>query len=130
LDDVHCIGGSAEWEEAIFHLFNRLSEHKTRLIVGSTVLPSHLTLRLPDLISRLSWGLVMQLQELTDDEKMCALQHRARQRGFALPAEVARYLLQRCPRDMHALYAVLDRLDYASLAEQRRLTIPFVRDYL
>ncbi len=42
--------------------------------------------------------------------------------------EVANYLLTRFPRDMHSLFALLDRLDTATLAAQRRLTIPFLRD--
>lgn len=130
LDDIQCVGGSKQWEEALFHLFNRLRECNTPLIVGSNLLPSHLTLSLPDLHSRLNWGVVLPLPELNDEQKMCALQLRARQRGLSLPEDVGRYLLQRCPRDMHALFAVLDRLDYASLAEQRRLTIPFVRGYI
>ena len=55
---------------------------------------------------------------------------RARARGLDLSDEVGVYLLRRCPRDTHALFALLERLDKASLAAQRRLTIPFVRDLL
>ena len=44
--------------------------------------------------------------------------------------DVADYLLRRCPRDMDSLFNLLNRLDQASLAAQRRLTIPFVRDLL
>ncbi|MDH5572845.1 MAG: DnaA regulatory inactivator Hda, partial [Gammaproteobacteria bacterium] len=39
----------------------------------------------------------------------------------------AKYLLKHCPRDMKSLFEMLDRLDHASLAAQRKLTIPFVR---
>ena len=38
--------------------------------------------------------------------------------------------LQRVERDMGALLGWLERLDKASLAEQRRLTIPFIRGLL
>ena len=41
--------------------------------------------------------------------------------------EVANYLLTRFPRDTHSLFALLDKLDSATLAAQRRLTIPFLR---
>ncbi len=51
----------------------------------------------------------------------------AQRRGLELPTEVARYLLARCPRDPRALVALVERLDRDSLAEQRRLSIPFVR---
>ena len=47
------------------------------------------------------------------------------------PSVVAcRWMLRRVDRDLPALTAVLDRLDHASLASQRRLTVPFVRQVL
>ncbi len=48
-------------------------------------------------------------------------------RGLDLSEEAALYLVHRLPRDMHSLFGVLDQLDEASLAAQRRLTVPFLR---
>ena len=62
--------------------------------------------------------------------KVNALQLRAQQRGFELPDETARYLQRRLPRELSSLFAVLDELDTAALTEQRRLTVPFIRDVL
>lgn len=130
LDDVQAIAGAPAWETALFHLYNRLRETGTRLLVAGRAAPAGLGLRLPDLISRLNWGPVFQLHALEDEDKILALQLRARARGFELPEDVARYLLRRLPRDMHSLFDMLDELDTASLAAQRRLTIPFVRERL
>ena len=55
---------------------------------------------------------------------------RARLRGLELPPETGRYLLNHYRRDMASLCALLDELDLASLAAQRRLTIPFVKGIL
>jgi len=38
--------------------------------------------------------------------------------------------VRRLPREPQVLFGVLDRLDEASLAAQRRLTIPFLREAL
>ena len=54
----------------------------------------------------------------------------ARRRALKLPDDVARYLLDRTPRHPGDLVDTIARLDKASLAEKRRLTIPFVRDSL
>src|SRR3569623_9897 len=54
----------------------------------------------------------------------------ALQRGNEMPADVASLLMRRCRRDMAALFALLDELDHASLAAQRRLTVPFVKSVL
>lgn len=130
LDDMQAVAGQDAWERALFVLFNRLRDHGGRLIVSGTSKPSQLGLSLPDLSSRLSWGATYVLQGLDDADKLRALTLRAQTRGFELPDDVGRYLLLRLPRDMHALFAVLDRLDYASLAAQRRLTVPFIKSIL
>lgn len=130
LDDVQCIAGKGDWETALFHLFNRLRELGGRLCLTASLPPAQLGLGLVDLQSRFGWGPVFQLQPLQDDEKIRAMKLRAERRGFDLPEDVAAYLLRRYPRDLHNLFALLDKLDHASLQAQRRLTIPFVRQWL
>ena len=130
LDDIERIAGDAQWETALFHLYNRLREAGGQLLVAARANPASLALGLPDLRSRLAWGLVLQLHELSDEEKAGALRLQARQRGMELPAEVAGFLLRHCHRDLHALFALLERLDHASLAAQRKLTVPFVKSVL
>lgn len=127
LDDLHLIAGKRDWEEAVFHLYNRLREQGNRLAVAADAPPAALPLALPDLQSRLAAGLIYHLQPLDDAQKAAALQLRASRRGIELPPEVAAFLLRRCPRDTTSLFEFLDRLDLAALAAQRRLTIPFVR---
>ncbi len=130
LDRLECVAGHGEWETALFHLYNRLRDSGHRLLVAGNAAPPALGLDLPDLVSRLGWGPVFQLQPLDDAGKAAALRLRAANRGMELSEEVANYLLQRAPRDMHALFTLLERLDEGSLAAQRKLTIPFVRQLL
>lgn len=130
LDDLHAIAGHAEWEEAIFHLYNRIYDAGGRIIMAAHDLPKALHLNLRDLESRLSWGVVYKLHSLTDEEKLACLMMRANRRGIGLSEEVGKYILTHCPRHMGTLFAALDALDKASLAAQRRLTIPFVKEIL
>lgn len=130
LDDVQLTAGKPEWEEALFHFYNRMRDAGGCLLVTANVAPSALAVALPDLQSRLSWGPVVQLNELDDAGKISALQLRAEGRGFELPDEVAQFLMRRSSRDMSSLFVLLDRLDEASLVQQRKLTIPFVRELI
>lgn len=130
LDDVERLAGNAEWEQALFHLYNRMRDAGHRLVVAGNAPPAALGIALPDLLSRLGWGPVFQLQPLSDSEKSAALRLRAHQRGMELPGEVADYLLNHASREMHDLVALLERLDEGSLAAQRKLTIPFVRTFI
>jgi len=131
IDDVNVIAGDRDWETALFNLYNRIRDTGTgRLLVAANKPLPELGLQLPDLQSRLSWGLVYQVQTMSDDEKLLALKQRADSRGFELPDEVANYLLRHYQRQTTALFELLDRLDQHSLAEQRRLTIPFVKQVI
>jgi DnaA family protein len=130
LDDVDKIAGQPLWEEAVFHLYNRIYDSGGRIIISAQALPKNLNLLLPDLMSRLTWGMIYQLHPLLDEEKLSALIWRAKRRGMTISEEVGKYILTHCPRHMATLFAALDALDKASLAAQRRLTIPFVKEVL
>lgn len=127
LDDIHLIKDDQMWQEAIFHLYNRIKQQQGKLFIAANTVPNNIGLTLPDLVSRLNWGLVYSLQPLNEADKIMALQQRAQRKGMQLSDDVARYLISRCSRDMHSLFDLLDALDRASLAAQRKLTIPFVK---
>jgi len=127
LDDIETWLVDADWETALFDLINRVRENNSRLIMASAHPPEEAFVKLPDLRSRLAWGPVFQLQDLSDKEKFQALHFRAKQSGLELPENVADYLMQRYPRDMFGLFERLAVLDKASMAMQRKLTIPLVK---
>jgi DnaA family protein len=130
IDDIDRIAGHRHWEEALLHFYNLLRESSGRLLLASSDKPSVLNLLLPDLRSRLGWGIIYQLQPLNDNQKHAALQLQAAKRGIELPDEVAGFLLRHSARDMHSLSYLLTKLERASMAAQRRLTIPFARQVL
>jgi DnaA family protein len=130
LDDVDRVAGDPAWEQALFRLFNEAAELRTRLIFAAGVAPRQATWGLEDWRSRAAACVVYQLRELDDEGRIEALRLRAAQRGLQLPDETSEYLLKRMPRDLPSLFQILDALDQASMVEQRRLTIPFIRDEL
>ena len=130
IDDLQAIAGELRWEEALFHLFNRLYDQRKRLIMTASAAPSGLTLSLNDLTSRLNSALICHLLPLNDAAKLEVLQRRAAEVGMELPLEVGHYLLRHASRDLTALLALLQQLDHASLVRQRRLTIPLVKEVL
>ena len=130
IDDIDSIANLPLWEEALFHFFNRIRAQNGYLIISANTSPKELKINLPDLKSRLTWGVVYQLHRLQDDDKIHALQLRAHQRGLHLNKTVGQFLLSRCSRNMAELFNTLEILDRASLAEQRRLTVPFVKHVL
>jgi DnaA-homolog protein len=131
IDELDAITGLPAWEEALFHLYNRIrDDEKSTLIIASRTSPRQANIRLPDLQSRLSSGLIMHVQELNDADKAQTLSLEANRRGFELPQSVAQFLVHRSARNMHDLHTLLDRLDHASLVAQRKITIPFIKTTL
>jgi DnaA family protein len=127
LDGLDAVASDATWNAAIFRLYTLLQDGAGRLVVASTAPPTSLDFTLPDLRSRMLAADVYQLHELDEAGQCAALRLRASMRGLELSEDAALYLVHRLPRDMHSLCEVLDRLDEASLAAQRRLTVPFLR---
>jgi DnaA family protein len=130
LDDVDAIAGEPHWEHALFDLFNRLRDAGRTLLVTALQRPDAAGFGLPDLVSRLGWGVSYVLKPLAEVDIIAAMVYRARGRGLELPIDTAQFLLRRFPRDLPTLFALFDTLDFASLVEQRRLTIPFVKSVL
>ncbi len=130
LDDIDVLAGDADWERALFTLFNEVQTHTGQLIVAAAMAPRECPFRLPDLASRLMQLPTFALRVLGEEQRVAALQLRAEQRGLDLPPDTARYLLTRARRDMGSLQALLERLDREALRAQRRLTVPFVREIL
>ena len=127
LDDIETWLVDPSWEIALFDLINRMRENSSCLMLASSHSPDEDFVKLPDLRSRLAWGPVFHLQDISDKEKYQALSYRARQNGLELPENVADYLMKRYPRDMFGLFERLSVLDKASMAMQRRLTVPLVK---
>jgi DnaA family protein len=130
LDDLQAVTGREDWERALFGLINRVRDGAGRLLLAARSAPEALGCRLPDLVSRCVWGPVFRLDLPGDRSIKTILRMRAAERGLRLEESVVDYLLRHESRDLESLLRLLDDLDLAALAEQRALTIPFIREQL
>lgn len=130
LDGLQAVAGQPGWERSLFRFYEALRNNGGNLVVAADGPPAELAFGLPDLASRLKSGTTFRVHALDDEERLCALQMRARFRGFELPDDTGRYLLARVGRGVGELFRLLDELDRAALAAQKQLTIPFVRQVL
>jgi DnaA family protein len=126
-DDVERL--DAPDQQALFVAINAARDGQAPVLAAGAAAPAGLALR-EDLRTRLGWGLVYQLKPLTDREKAMHLRAEAGRRGLRLTDEVVSYLLHHLPRDIASLNGVLEVLDRRSLAEQRPVTLPLIREAL
>lgn len=130
VDDLETVVGDLSWERALFTVLRECAERGGSLVLAARSPPALLPWALADLGSRCAAAAIFPLRPLDDGERRQALQLRARLRGLDLPADTLRWLERRFARDTRRLFELLDTLDEASLAAQRRLTVPFIRDVL
>jgi DnaA family protein len=128
VDDVQRLSDAEQ--ARLFGLINEIRGcAPARIVAAGDAPPAALPLR-EDVRTRLGWGLVYQLQPLSDDEKRAALAAQAAARGMPLAADTLNWLLAHLPRDMRTLAAALDALDAFALARRRAVTVALAREWL
>ncbi|MFA5662888.1 DnaA regulatory inactivator Hda [Castellaniella sp.] len=132
IDDVQQFEASAQG--ALFGLINRWrstidTPAAFSILCAGNCAPRMLALR-EDLRTRLAWGHVMRLEQLSDHERGQALLDQARTRGIPLAPELLHWILTHHDRDMGRLMALMDALDRYSLARHRPITLPLLKELL
>lgn len=130
LDGIESIAGLRDDEIALFDFHNRARSASLNVLYTASAMPDGVPLTLPDLRSRLSQCVRIALAPLDDEGRREVLRLRAQRRGLVLDEAALDWLLKRVDRDLGSLTALLDTLDRESLAAQRRVTVPFLRQIL
>lgn len=130
IDQVEYIAGFDAWERGLFQLLEEIKSNHGHVVAAGRHPPKSVGIRLPDLVSRLAWGPIFALSPLDDADLVALVRTRAKGRGLDMPESTAKYLMKRLERDPTQLVEFVADLDLASLEARRRLTIPFVREFL
>lgn len=130
VDDFDCVAGNPVWETALFRCFNEVRAASGRLLVSSRLPLASLDIGLPDLASRLAWGVRQNLSPPDDAGKLEILQQRAQSLRIEVPLDVQNYLLKHGKRDIVSLLTALERLKDAAFAGKRKITVPMAREVL
>jgi len=130
IDNLDAIAGNAEWEACFYQVINRCRDGDYRFVFAMAHRPEGLETTLDDFRSRLQWGLMLQLPSSDDIEIRQILRKRAQLIGIELAEDVISYLMTHHARNLATQMAILRRLDGASLSQQRKVTIPLIKQAL
>ena len=130
VDNIEQIAGNNEWEQAFFNFYNLHRDANNKLVVTANCPPKYLAIQLPDLKTRMSWGLTLKLKALSDEQQLNALIYKANDLGFEIPVKVGRFLITHYARDLPSIWTLLDKIEQATLAAKRKLTIPFLKQIM
>lgn len=129
-DNLDQIAGNARWEQAFFNFFNLHRDANKKLVLSASCPPKFLEIQPPDLKTRMSWGITLKLKSLADEQQLNALIYKANDLGFEIPVNVGRFLMTHYARDLPSIWSLLNEIDHATLAEKRKLTIPFLKQIM
>jgi len=130
VDNIDLLAGHRAWEAAFYQVINRVKAGELRFLFSLSRQPRDTGFKLPDLKSRLGWGLMIALPAPDDAAVERILRERARLLGLELGDEALHFLLSRFSRRLKDQMEALKKLDEAALSQKRRITIPFIREVL
>ena len=117
-------------EQNLFHLFNAVREAQGFLLIASREPPARWSIKLPDLESRLKGMAAVQILSPDDATLLAVLAKLFRDRQLLIAPDVIEYAVSRMPRTFAATRALVELIDKEALAQNRRVTVPLVRDVL
>lgn len=128
IDNLDLLAGNRDWEEQFYQMINRVKAGEIRLVFSVSRNPRDIGFRLPDLKSRLMWGLLIGLHPPTDEQLAEVIRARARLLGLEMSNHVLNYLLTHFSRKLSEQMKLLYQLDHAALTRKRKITIPLIRE--
>jgi len=130
IDDVDAVFQNPEWQQELFHFYNRLIDGGGALLFSYTQPLASVHGVLPDLLSRLKMALNIRLYPLRDEDCEQVFLNRAEALGISLSNDLKRYIFTHLARDLNQLMSVLDSLDTLSLVEKKKPSIPLLKKLL
>jgi len=130
IENVHLLPDKMDWEKALFNLINISLSKGLKLLFTSEIFAKDLSIKLPDLKSRLIAFTAVEVPEVSDQEKIFALQESADRKGILLEERTLNYILTHTSRSLSDLLKLLADLDSYSLEKQRKLSVPLVSELL
>lgn len=116
-------------QAAAWHLFDAVAAHADAALACTGAEPPGRLGLIPELATRLGWGLVLQLRRMSDADTAQAITQTFTERGLSVAPDVVPWLMTHASRDLGSLRALVDALDDFALARKRALTLPLLREF-
>lgn len=111
LDDLHAINNNYDWQEALFHLINRIREQQKQLVFLANRPSRELEIELLDLVTRLSLTPMLELRSSDlESDRTALLKALLRRKGWRLPESIFEYLVQQGPHTAGEMLTVLESI--------------------
>ncbi|MGQ0558685.1 MAG: chromosomal replication initiator protein DnaA [Sphingosinicella sp.] len=131
IDDVQFIAGKESTQEEFFHTMNEVMSHGRRLAISSDRAPQDLDGIEPRILSRLSWGLVADINAADLELRLNIIARKLEQLpDVAVPEDVVMFLAKRISSNVRELEGALNRIAAYAMMHNRPIDLEFVSEVL
>jgi len=123
IDDIDYIYSNDEWEYSFFVIINKILENSTKIIYTSSTSLKSNKIKLKDLQSRLSWGLVFMINNPNDIIKEKILNKTIIENEYNISSDICSYLMKREDRDLASLLEVIHKIGNYSLSTNKKINV-------
>jgi len=131
IDDVQFIAGKDSTQEEFFHTMNEIITAGRRLVITSDRAPQDLDGIAPRILSRLSWGLVADINSADYELRFNIIVSKLEALpGVEMPRPVIDFLARRVTSSIRELEGALNRIGAYAMMTGREIDVAFVEEVL
>lgn len=130
LDDIQFLSNKEQTQEIFFHIFNRLYEQGKQIVMTADTFPKDIEGLQSRLISRMEWGLVVDIQSPNLETKIAILQKKAEFHEVELPHDVAHFIADTIISNVRELEGALIRISAYSALSNQPMSVELARQML
>ena len=130
LDDVQFLKGKDRSQEEFFYLFNALVEARKQIVITCDTYPKAIEGLEDRLITRLDWGLTVQIEPPETEMRVAILKKKAEAEGKVLADEVAFFIAKHLRSNVRELEGALTRVLAFAQFHGREITLETAKEAL
>jgi len=130
IDDVHFLSGKEAVQEEFFHTFNVLYDYHKQIIISSDRQPREIPKLEERLVSRFSWGLVVDIQPPDFETRVAILKKKLENEPIEVESDVIKFIAENISTNIRELEGALVRIIAYSLIDNKTINVSLAKDIL
>lgn len=130
MDDIQFLAKGMKSQEEFFHVFNRLQENGSQIVLTCDRYPKEIDGLEERLKSRFVWGMTAPVEPPELETRMAILMKKAEGEGIQIPSEVAYFLAEKIRSNVRELEGSLRRVIANASFTGREISIEQVKEAL
>lgn len=130
IDDIQFIAGKERTQEEFFHTFNALTQSGRQIIITSDRMPHELPELQERLVSRLTMGLIVDVQAPDFETRVAILRRKGDQLGADVPSDVLAYIARTIRSNVRELHGALQRITSYARIRRVPITVDLAREQM